>query len=212
MGPASQNMRSSVNNFIQAQDGARRVALSMMHMPPELQAALLGRRVVFLRGELDDANASTVIGQLLLAAQTPSERPLELYIDSSGGTSSAALAIYDFVRTLGTPVSTTCLGTAVGAAVLVLAGGASGRRFALPHARLHLAYPQLKPPAGSAGDAVGMAEEMARQRDTWQQALAQHTAFSTERLGRDLAAGRWLGAAEARDYGLVDGIIPGVGA
>jgi ATP-dependent Clp protease protease subunit len=118
--------------------------------------------------------------------------------------------VYDVVHTLGAAVATTCVGTAGGAAVLVLAGGAAGRRNALPHARLHLMDEPVDMQPGNAADLASHADEAARLRTRWQQALAQHSAHSVAQLDRDLAAGRWLSAAEARDYGLVDGIIPGV--
>ena len=180
-----------------------------MSLPPELQSALLGRRVVFLRGRVDDASASNVIAQLLLIARTDPGRPIELYLDSPGGQLGAALSIYDVLQTAGPPVSTTCIGTAGGAAVLVLAGGASGRRFALPHARVHLTDEQVELGAGRPNELGSQADEAARLRARWQAALIQHSAHSATQIAHDLAAGRWLSAAEARDYGLVDGILPG---
>jgi ATP-dependent Clp protease, protease subunit len=182
-----------------------------MNLPPELQAALLGRRVVFLRGKLDDAAANSVTAQLLLVGHMAEGRPVELYIDSPGGTLAAALTVYDVMQSLEVPVSTTCAGTAGGAAVLVLAGGAAGSRFALPHARINLREEHLDLPAGHAQHVPSQAAEAARIRARWRTALAQHSAHSAEHLDRDLAAGRWLSAAEARDYGLVDGIVPGRG-
>jgi ATP-dependent Clp protease protease subunit len=181
-----------------------------MSLPPELQSALLGRRVVFLRGRLDDATANGVIGQLLLVARTAPGQTIELYIDSPGGTFGAALAVYDFIRTLGAVVSTVCLGRASGGSVLVLAGGASGLRYALPHARIELTdEPAELPAAARPNDLARQADEAARLRTRWQAALVGHTAHSAAGLARDLSTGRWLSAAEARDYGLVDGIIPG---
>ena len=182
-----------------------------MNLPPELQAALLGRRMVFLRGKLDDAAASNVAAQLLLVGRMAEARPVEVYIDSPGGTLAAALTVYDVLQSLKAPVSTTCAGTADGAAVLVLAGGAPGRRFALPHARIHLSEEQVDLAATTGRQVPNEAAEAARIRARWRTALVQHSAHSAERLDRDLAAGRWLSAAEARDYGLVDGIIPGRG-
>jgi ATP-dependent Clp protease protease subunit len=182
-----------------------------MNLPPELQSALLGRRVVFLRGRLDDATSTSVIGQLLLIARTTpeSDKAIELYLDSPGGSFVAALAVYDFLRTLGAPVSTTCIGRAGGASVLVLAGGALGLRYALPHARIHLADETVDLPAGNPNALASNASEAARSKVRWQAALVGHTLHSAQQLGRDLQAGVWLSAAEARDYGLVDGIIPG---
>jgi ATP-dependent Clp protease protease subunit len=183
----------------------------MMNLPPELQSALLGRRVVFVRGRLDDAAANNVIAQLLLIARTATapDRAIELYLDSPGGSFASVLGLYDVLRTLGAPVSTICLGTAGGASVLVLAGGTDGLRYALPHARIHLFDEQADVSAGNPEDVIGNADEATRLRVRWQQALAGHTAHSSAQLGRDLTSGRWLSAAEARDYGLVDGIIPG---
>jgi ATP-dependent Clp protease protease subunit len=185
----------------------------MMELPPEVQAGLLDRRVVFVRGRLDDqAVASGVIAQLLLVGRLADGKPIEVYLDSPGGALGVALSIYDVVRSLAAPVSTTCLGTAGGAAVLILAAGALGRRFALPHARIHLADDPVDVRAGRAPEVAGQAEQAARLRERWVAALANHVGHSAERIARDLAAGRWLGAAEARDYGLVDGIIPGAPA
>lgn len=185
----------------------------MMELPPELHAALLGRRVVFLRGRLDEQTANATIAQLLLLGRSAqgARQPIELYVDSPSGSLGAALMVYDVVRTLGPPVSTTCLGTAGGAAVLVVAAGASGRRAALPHARIHLADDAAEvaePTRPAPPDLAGQAQQAARLRARWLEALASHTAHSPEYVARDLAAGRWLSAAEARDYGLVDGIIP----
>jgi ATP-dependent Clp protease, protease subunit len=184
---------------------------TMMDLPPELQSALLGRRVVFLRGRLDDATANSVIAQLLLVARTTSgpEQAIELYLDSPGGSLMAALGLYDVLQTLSAPVSTICNARAGGASVLVLAGGASGLRYALPHARIHLTDEPVEMPGGNPRDLAGAAGEAVRLRARWQAALAGHTSHSAAQIGRDLSTGRWLSAAEARDYGLVDGIIPG---
>jgi ATP-dependent Clp protease protease subunit len=185
----------------------------MMNLPPELQSALLGRRVVFLRGRLDDATANSVIAQLLVVAGTAPgpepDKPIELYLDSPGGSFMAALGLYDIIRTLGAPVSTVCNGRAGGASVLVLAGGANGLRYALPHARIHLTDEPVDMPAGKPQELASTAGEAGRIRARWQEALAGHTSHSVAQIGRDLSSGRWLSAAEARDYGLVDGIIPG---
>ena len=179
----------------------------MMQFPPELEAALLGRQVIFLRGRLDDATANQVMAQLLLMGRTAAGRTIELYIDSPGGSVGAALALHDVMRTLGTPVSTTCVGTAGGAAVLVLAAGARGRRFALPHARVHLADESVEVPSGKAEDVAGQAAAAAGLGARWRAALLQLAALDAEALDRELAAGRWLSADEAREMGLVDEVV-----
>ena len=184
----------------------------MMSLPPELQSALLGRRVVFLRGRLDEATANNVIAQLVLVAATSAGQTIRLYIDSPGGSVGAALSVYDVIQTSAAPVSTICMGTCGGAPVLVLAGGKSGQRFALPHARIHLVQDSLEFLAGHATEASTQAVEAVRQQQRWQSATAQHMTPSAAQLARDLSSGTWLSAAEARDYGLVDCIIPGVPA
>jgi ATP-dependent Clp protease protease subunit len=181
----------------------------MMNLPPDLQSALLGRRVVFLRGRLDEALANSVIGQLLVVSQMGPGIRIELYIDSAGGSPGAALSVYDMLQSLGAPVATTCLGTAGGAAVLVLAGGAAGQRAALPHARIHLTHARVDMPPGVADAVADQAAQAAAVRTHWVAALARHSAHSAAQLERDLADGKWLSTAEARDYGLVDGIYPG---
>ena len=178
-----------------------------MELPPDVQSALLGRRVAFLRGRLDELTANTIIAQLLLVSRTGPGLPVELYLDSPGGSLSAALSVYDVIQTLGAPVSITCMSTAGGASVLVLAGGAAGRRYALPHARIHLSEEGVDIPAANPTEL----EQAARVRARWHAALVKHIGHSAAQLARDLAANRWLSAAEARDYGLVDGIIPGTG-
>jgi ATP-dependent Clp protease protease subunit len=180
-----------------------------MNLPPELQGAMLGRRVIFLRGRLDDALANDVIAQVLLVTQMDGSTPVDLYVDSQGGSLAAALSVFDVLRTLSAPVSTRCVGAAGGATVLVLAGGAAGRRFALPHARIHLSHERLDVPASSPCDLAGQADQATHTRQRWQAALAGQCGHSAERIDRDMTAGVWLSAAEARDYGIVDGIVPG---
>jgi ATP-dependent Clp protease protease subunit len=180
-----------------------------MSLPPELQAGLLGKRLIFVRGRLDETNANGVISQLLLLAQMDPARTIELYLDSPGGSLSAALSLYDVMHTVSAPVSTTCLGTVGGATVLPLAGGASGLRYALPNARIHLIDEQVEVAGGRGNDLASHADQAARLRARWREVLARYTAYSGPRLDRDLTAGQWLSAAEARDYGLVDGILPG---
>lgn len=181
----------------------------MLNLPPELQGALFDRRVVFLRGALDDRSTGEVISQLLLLSQISDGKLVQLYVDSPGGSFAAALSVYDVMRTLPSGISTTCIGVVAGAAVLIVAAGSAGRRFALPHARLHLSDEANEVPTGRVGEVHQAAEEVARARARWRAALVQHIGHSAAQVERDLAKGRWLSAGEARDYGLVDGIIPG---
>ena len=124
----------------------------MMNLPPELQSALLGQTSgSSAAGGSDDTLANSVIAQLLLVAGTVSgpDDTIQLYIDSAGGSFGAALSVYDVIQSLGARVSTTCVGSVGGASVVVLAGGAAGVRYALPHARIHLTDEPIDLPAGS---------------------------------------------------------------
>jgi ATP-dependent Clp protease protease subunit len=159
---------------------------------------------------LDDTLANAAITQLLLASRTAPEKTIDLYIDSADGLVTSALALYDVLQTLGTPVATTCTGTAGGAVVLVLAAGARGRRAAMPHARIQVSDDPVD--MGSterqvASDPATLAEEARRATARWRAALIQHVAQSPSQLAADLASGRWLSASEALDYGLIDQIV-----
>lgn len=154
--------------------------------------------MIFLRGRLDDALASSAIAQLLL----PTPDAVELYVDSPGGSIAAAMSLYDMLRTLAARTSTVCTGIAGGAAVLVLAAGA--RRAAMPNARIHLTDDVVDLTPARFSNPEAEAEEARRATARWRAALLQHVTQSPEQLAADMAAGRWLSAAEAVEYGIVD--------
>jgi ATP-dependent Clp protease, protease subunit len=160
--------------------------------------------LIFLRGRLDDALVASATAQLLLAGQLPTQDTVDLIIDSPGGSIAAALTLFDLLRTLGPRVATTCSGTAGGAAVLVLAAGAPSRRAALPHARIHLTDDIVDMAPSRFQNPEVEAEEARRATARWRAALLQRVRQSPEQLAQDMAAGRWLSASEAIDYGLVD--------
>jgi ATP-dependent Clp protease protease subunit len=160
--------------------------------------------LIFLRGRLDDALVASATAQLLLAGQLPTQDTVDLIIDSPGGSIAAALTLFDLLRTLGPRVATTCSGTAGGAAVLVLAAGAPSRRAALPHARIHLSDDVVDMAPSRFQNPEVEAEEARRATARWRAALLQRVRQSPEQLAQDMAAGRWLSASEAIDYGIVD--------
>jgi ATP-dependent Clp protease protease subunit len=174
-----------------------------MNLPPELEAALLGNSIVYMRGRLDETVANAVIPQLLLASRTTNPaRGIDLYIDSPGGAEGAALSVYDLMQSLGMTVATTCIGTAGGAAVLVLAGGTSSQRYALPHARVHLKDETTEFEPRRVAD---MAIQAVRDQSArWRAALLKHVRLPPERLVAELSAPRWLTAQEAQSLGLID--------
>jgi ATP-dependent Clp protease protease subunit len=178
-----------------------------MNLPPELEAALLGNSIVYLRGRLDEALANTVIAQLLVASRTANPaRGIDLYIDSPGGTVGAALSVYDLIQSLGMTVATTCIGTAGGAAVLLLAAGTTGERYALPHARVHLMEETTSIENRKLADLASYAQVLRDQSARWRAALVKHVALAPERLVAELSAPRWLTAQEARSLGLIDAV------
>jgi ATP-dependent Clp protease, protease subunit len=178
-------------------------------LPPELQAALLGNHIVYVRGRLDEALANTVIAQLLLASQTADAvRGIDVYVDSPGGTWGAALSVYDMLRSSGVTVATTCIGTAGGATVLVLAGGTPGQRYALPHARVHLTDETLTLEPRIASDVAAQAAAVREQSARWRTALLKHVRIPPDRLVAELSAPRWLNAHEAQALGLIDAVTP----
>lgn len=156
--------------------------------------------MIFIRGRLDETLANDVMAQLLL----PTSASVDLVIDSPGGSIGAAMTVYDLLRSLGPSASTTCTGVAGGAAVLVLAAGAAGRRAALPNARIHLTDDLVDMSPGRFDNPEADAEEARRATARWRAALLQVATQSPERLALDMAAGRWLSAAEAVAYGIID--------
>ena len=176
-------------------------------LPPELEAAFFGQQIVFLRGQLNSQLANSILAQLLLMARTGGGRQIELYIDSPGGEVGAALSVYDAMQSAGVPVSTTCTGTAGGAAVLLLAGGTPGKRMALPHARVHLVDETTALDPRRATDLEAAAAAVRDQSARWRTALLKHVDIPAATLVQELAAPRWLTASEARSLGLIDVIV-----
>jgi ATP-dependent Clp protease, protease subunit len=173
----------------------------------DIYSRLLEDRIVILGSELDDAVANLMTAQLLhLEAEAP-EKDISLYINSPGGSGTALLAIYDTVQHIGSDVSTICLGQAASAAAVLLAAGASGKRFALPHARVLIHQPHGEI-GGQAADMEIHAREVLRQRRLIDEILARHTGQSLARISEDTDRDFILTAEEARGYGLVDEVLP----
>jgi ATP-dependent Clp protease protease subunit len=173
---------------------------------------LLENRVILLQGEIHDGNANEVVMKLLYLQSENRRKDIHFYINSPGGSVSATLAIYDTMQILTCPVATYCVGLAASGGAVLLAGGTKGKRFALPHAKvmIHQPYGQV---GGQVSDIEIQADEILRTRDTLNQILARHTSQPIERIAKDTDRDRYLTAAEAKDYGLVDDILtkpPGI--
>jgi ATP-dependent Clp protease protease subunit len=172
----------------------------------DIYSRLLKDRIVFLGTPVDDTVANLVTAQLLhLEAEDP-EKEINLYINSPGGASTALLGIYDTMQYVRAEVSTICMGQAASAAAVLLAAGARGKRFALPHARILMHQPHGEV-GGQAVDIEIHAREILRQRRLVDEILAWHTGQSLERISRDTDRDFILTAGPAKDYGVIDEVI-----
>lgn len=167
---------------------------------------LLENRIVFIQGEIFTGNANEVVMKLLYLQSENRRKDIHFYINSPGGDVVATLAIYDTMQILSCPVATYCVGQAASGAAVLLAGGTKGKRFALPHARvmLHQPYGGV---GGQVSDIEIQANEIIRNREMLNQILANHTGQSIERIAKDTDRDFFLGAEEAKKYGLVDDIL-----
>jgi ATP-dependent Clp protease protease subunit len=167
---------------------------------------LLENRIVFLQGEIHDGNANEIVMKLLYLQSENRRKPIHFYINSPGGSVSATLAIYDTMQMLSAPVGTYCVGLAASGGAVLLAGGAKGKRYALPHAKvmIHQPYGQV---GGQVSDIEIQAEEIIKTREVLNNILAQHTGQPIERIRKDTDRDYYMSGAEAKAYGAVDDIL-----
>ncbi|HVN30556.1 MAG TPA: ATP-dependent Clp protease proteolytic subunit [Thermoanaerobaculaceae bacterium] len=173
----------------------------------DIFSRLLKDNVIFLGEAIDDHQASVVIAQMLfLEAENP-EKDIYLYINSPGGEVSAGLAIYDTMQYVKPAVATICMGQAASMAAVLLAGGAKGKRFALPHARVMLHQPLLFGLGGQATDIDIHAKDILRLRQRLNEILQRHTGQPIERIFTDTERDFILEPPDALSYGLIDKVI-----
>ena len=172
----------------------------------DIFSLLLRNRIVFLGTPVTEEVANTIVAQLLFLQQDDADREIQLYINSPGGDADAGLAIYDTMQLVQPRVATTCVGMAASAAAVILAGGARGRRAALPNSRMliHQASTGIQ---GTAADIEVHAREILRLNARIKQLLAADTGQDVERISQDINRDYWMSAAEAQEYGLIDTII-----
>jgi ATP-dependent Clp protease protease subunit len=171
--------------------------------PFDLFADMLRERSVFLNGAIDEPMAATVCAQLLFLDAKATDRPIALYINSPGGMVTAGLAIYDAMQYVQSEISTVCMGTASSMAALLLAGGASGRRIAMPNASFVLHQPSGGY-QGSAADIERHAEDILRVKARLARLYAKHCGRTLEEVERTLDRDYFMNAEEAQAWGLVD--------
>ncbi len=167
---------------------------------------LLENRIIFLQGQIYDGNANELIMQLLYLQSSNRRKDIHFYINSPGGSVSAMLAVYDTIRILSCPVNTYCVGLAASAAAVLLAGGAKGKRFILPHAKvmIHQPWGQV---GGQVSDIKIQAEEILKTRSLMNEILSADTGKTIEEVAKDTDRDHYMSAEEALAYGIVDSIV-----
>jgi ATP-dependent Clp protease protease subunit len=172
----------------------------------DIYSRLLKDRIVFLGSVITDEVADLVTAQLLFLESEDPEKDIYCYINSPGGSVTAGLAIYDTMQYIRPDVSTLCVGQAASMGALLLAAGAKGKRFALPHARIMIHQP-LGGVQGQASDIHIHAQEILRVREQINQILSKHTGQSLARIEQDTDRDRFLTSQQAVEYGLIDEVI-----
>jgi len=172
----------------------------------DIYSRLLAERVVYLGTPIDDGVANTIIAQLIHLESESPELPINLYLNSSGGSIPATLAIYDAMQYIRSPVETTCVGQASATAAVLLAGGASGHRQILPHGRVVIHAPAAEG-RGTIPDLVLEADEVERVRTMLEEILAEHTGRTAAQVREDTERDLILTAQGALEYGVVDAVL-----
>jgi ATP-dependent Clp protease protease subunit len=172
----------------------------------DIYSLLLRNRIIFLGTPVDDTVANLIVAQLLYLAQEDPERDIQLYINSPGGSIDAGLAIYDTMQLIQPQVATTCVGIAASMAAWLLAGGAKGKRSALPNSRI-LIHQASSGFQGTAADIEVQARELLRLEARMQELLASDTGQSVERIAHDINRDYWMSATEAAEYGIIDTVV-----
>ena len=172
----------------------------------DIYSRLLKERVVFVVGPVEDYMANVVVAQLLFLEAEDPEKDIHLYINSPGGSVTAGLAIYDTMQFVKPAVSTMCVGQAASMGALLLAGGAKGKRVCLPHSRIMIHQP-LGGFQGQATDIDIHAREILLIREKLNMIFAKHSGQALEKIRLDTERDNFMGANEAREYGLIDEIL-----
>lgn len=172
----------------------------------DIYSRLLKDRIIFLGTPIDDAVANTVIAQLLFLDNENSQDDIKLYINTPGGSVSAGLAIYDTIQYVKADVSTICVGMAASMGALILAGGAKGKRLALPNSEIMI-HQVMGGAEGQATDVKIRAEHILRVKEKLDKILVEHTGKSMSQIERDTDRDKFMSPQEAIDYGLIDKMV-----
>ena len=172
----------------------------------DIYSRLLKERVVFMVGQVEDYMANLIVAQLLFLESENPDKDIHLYINSPGGSVTAGMAIYDTMQFIKPDVSTLCIGQAASMGAFLLAGGAEGKRFALPNSRMMIHQP-LGGFSGQASDIDIHAREILKIRERLNKRLAHHTGQSVKTISKDTDRDRFMDAEEAQKYGLIDQVL-----
>ncbi|MDR9432716.1 MAG: ATP-dependent Clp endopeptidase proteolytic subunit ClpP [Spiribacter sp.] len=172
----------------------------------DIYSRLLKERVIFMVGPVEDHQANLLIAQLLFLESENPDKDIHFYINSPGGVVTAGLAIYDTMQFIKPDISTVCLGQAASMGSFLLAGGAPGKRFALPNSRVMIHQP-LGGFQGQATDIDIHAREILSMRERLNQILAHHTGQAIETIGKDTERDNFMAPEAARDYGIIDQVL-----
>lgn len=173
----------------------------------DIYSRLLKERIVFLGGPVNDQMANVIIAQLLFLQSQDPKKDIQIYINSPGGSVSAALAIYDTMQHVKPDVSTICVGIAASAAALLLAAGAKGKRFALPNSEILIHQVMAGGIEGQAVEIEISAKHIIKLKDKLNQILAKHTGKPVSQVEKDTDRDYYMDPEEAKKYGIVDAII-----
>lgn len=172
----------------------------------DIYSRLLKDRIIFLGTEINDDVANLIVAQMLFLESEDPDKDIHLYINSPGGLVSGGLAIYDTMQYIKPDVSTICVGQAASMGALLLAGGAKGKRYALPHSRILIHQP-LGGVQGQATDIDIQAKEILRVREVLSRILARHTSQPIEKIRQDTERDFFMTGEQAKEYGIIDSII-----
>jgi ATP-dependent Clp protease protease subunit len=172
----------------------------------DIYSRLLKERVIFLVGPVDDHVANVIVAQMLFLESENPDKDINLYINSPGGSVSAGFAIYDTMQFIKPDVSTMCIGQAASMGALLLAAGANGKRYCLPHSRVMIHQP-LGGYQGQASDIEIHTAEILKIRGQLNDILAQHTGQSVKAIAKDTDRDNFMGPEEAKEYGLIDELL-----
>jgi ATP-dependent Clp protease protease subunit len=172
----------------------------------DIYSRLLKDRVIFMTGQVEDHMANLIVAQLLFLESENPDKDIHLYINSPGGSVTAGLSIYDTMQFIQPDISTMCVGQAASMGAMLLAGGAKGKRLALPHSRMMIHQPSGGA-QGQASDIEIQAQEIIKLRHSLNELLSEHTGRDVETIQRDTERDNFMSATEALEYDLVDKVI-----